>query len=74
MNFDPPQVNYRDDPSHGQSDQGMDHPDRDSLNAGGTVYGPQPDDDFHSYDFVGDAKAFNHLSPSTPVDMGDTHA
>ena len=74
MNFDPPQVNYRDDPSHGQSDLGMDHPDRDNPNAGGTVFGPQPDDSFHSYDVVGDAEKFNELSPSAPFPAGGSHA
>jgi hypothetical protein len=67
MQFDPPQVNYRDDPSHGQSDLGMDHPTRDDPNCGGTVYGPQADASFHSYDTIGDAEAFNQLSPSAPV-------
>ena len=66
MKFDPPQVDYRADPSAGNED-GSAHVTRDDPNAGGTVYGPQPDDSFHSYDVVGDARAFNDLSPSAPV-------
>jgi hypothetical protein len=73
MDFQPPQVDYREQPSAGNSDA-IDHLTRDDPNCGGTVYGPQPDDSFHSYDVVGDAKKFNDLTPSAPVDMGGTHA
>ena len=68
MSFSPPQVDYRETPSAGNSDA-MAHPDRDHPNAGGTVFGPQPDASFHSYDTVGDATGFNHLSPSAPLEV-----
>jgi hypothetical protein len=68
MAFTPPQVDYRENPSAGNSDA-MDHPTRDDPNCGGTVYGPQADASFHSYDTVGDAEGFNHLSPSSPLEV-----
>lgn len=67
-NFTPPQVDYRADPSAGNRDT-SDHLSREDPNAGGTVYGPQADAGFHSYDTLGDAQGFNHLSPSAPMEV-----
>jgi hypothetical protein len=65
MSFQPPQIDYREHPSAGNSDA-LDHPDREDPNRGGTVFGPQPDDSFHAYDTVGDAEPWP--SPSAPVE------
>jgi hypothetical protein len=72
MSFTPPQIDYREHPSTGNS-QGTDHLTREDPNRGGTVFGPQPDDSFHAYDTVGDAEAFNQLSPSALVEHSGTH-
>ncbi len=64
--FQPPQIDYRENPSAGNGD-GSAHVTREDPNAGGIVLGPILDHSYDSSDYVGDAAPLTDASQSAPA-------